>query len=139
MITTLLIAYSCCGCSNTSYDIPYDANSSISGFNVVSQKNDVTEMFADDLCVVTKDITDSISADTTDSGTALLFSVNDAEILYSQNAHARMSPASLTKVLTALVALKHATPDMVLTASKNIYIDEPGAQLCGIKPGDSMT
>ena len=96
-------------------------------------------MFAENLCVATKDINDTQIADTSDSGTAILFDVNNAEIIYSENAHARLSPASLTKVLTALVALKHATPDTVLTASKNIYIDEPGAQLCGIKPGDSMT
>lgn len=127
------------GCGNTSYEIPYDANSTTSGFNVVTQKNDVTSMFAENLCVSTKDIVDSKIADTTDSGTAILFSVNDAKIIYSENAHARLSPASLTKVLTAIVALKHATPDTVLTASNNIYIDEPGAQLCGIKPGDSMT
>lgn len=139
IIAMLLVACSLSGCGATSYDIPYDANSTISGFNVVTQKNDVTGMFAQNLCISTKDITDPLIADTTDSGTAILFDVNNAEIIYSENAHSRLSPASLTKVLTALVALKHATPDTVLTASNNIYIDEPGAQLCGIKPGDSMT
>ena len=139
LILVCSFSLTCSGCGNTSYEIPYDANSTVSGFNVVTQKNDITSMFAENLCVSTRDITDSQMADTSDSGTAILFSVNDAKILYSENAHARLSPASLTKVLTAIVALKHATPDTVLTASNNIYIDEPGAQLCGIKPGDSMT
>lgn len=136
---TLCIMYCLSGCGDTSYDVPYEVNSTNSGFNVVTQKNDVTGMFAEKLCVSTKDVADPLMADTLDSGTAILFDVNNAKIIYSENAHARLSPASLTKVLTALVALKHATPDTVLTASKNIYIDEPGAQLCGIKPGDSMT
>ncbi len=136
---TFLIICNLSGCGGTSYDIPYDANSANSGFNVVTHKNDVTSMFAENLCVSIEDVTDPLIADTTDSGTAILFDVNNAKIIYSENAHARLSPASLTKVLTALVALKHATPDTVLTASNNIYIDEPGAQLCGIKPGDSMT
>ena len=135
----LCLVYCLVGCSDTSYDVPYEINSTNSGFNVVHQKNDVTDMFAEDLCVSTKDISDSQIANTSDSGAAILYDVNNAEIIYSENAHARLSPASLTKVLTALVALKHATPDTVLTASANLYIDEPGAQLCGIKPGDSMT
>ena len=127
------------GCSQNDYSLPYDGNSSVSGFNVISGNNNTATFFAEDLCVSTNDITDSEMADTTDSGCAILFDINNAEVLYSENAHIRLSPASLTKMLTAIVALKHATPDTILTASDNIYIDEPGAQLCGIKPGDTMT
>lgn len=127
-------------CGNTSYELPFDANSKVSVFNVVNgQKSDVIPLYATDLCVSDKQIIDSDFANTEDSGTAILFDVLNSEVLYSSNAHDRMSPASLTKVLMALVALKNATPDTVLTASDKIYIDEPGAQLCGIKPGDTMT
>lgn len=139
LLYTVTFALTFTGCGKSSYEIPYEATGSVSGFNVITQTGDVTGMFAEKLCVSTRDITDPRIADTTDSGTAILFSVNDAKIIYSENAHAQLAPASLTKVLTALVALKNAPPDKVLTASQNIYIDEPGAQLCGIKPGDSMT
>lgn len=131
---------SLCACGNTSYELPYDANSSVSGFNVISnEKNDVITLFAKDLCVSNSQVNNSSIADTSDSGTAILYDIQNSNIIYSENAHVQLSPASLTKVLTALVALKHATPDTVLTASENIYIDEPGAQLCGLKPGDTMT
>lgn len=50
-----------------------------------------------------------------------------------------MNPASLTKVMTALVALKRGNRDDVLTASSNVKINESGAQVCGLEPGDVMT
>ena len=50
-----------------------------------------------------------------------------------------MYPASLTKVMTALVALQNASPDTVLTATDSVKITESGAQLCGLKAGDTMT
>lgn len=129
-----------CGCGNTPYELPYDADSAVSGFNVVADgKSDITEAFAANLCVSTENITDVSFANTEDTGSAILFDMNNAEVLYSQNAHDRLSPASLTKVLTALVALKHATPDTVLTATEAVYVNESGAQLCGLKPGDTMT
>ncbi|MBQ7775338.1 MAG: D-alanyl-D-alanine carboxypeptidase [Lachnospiraceae bacterium] len=128
------------GCGNTAYELPYDANSAVSGFNVIADgKSDVADSFAQNLCITNKDLVDAAFANTEDAGSAILFDLNNSEVLYSQNAHERLSPASLTKVLTALVALKHATPDTVLTATDAVYVDESGAQLCGIKPGDTMT
>ena len=70
---------------------------------------------------------------------AVLFDVNNKKVLYSKNAHERLYPASLTKVMTALVALQNASPDTVLTATDSVKITESGAQLCGLKAGDTMT
>lgn len=129
-----------CGCGNTAYELPYDANSAVSGFNVVADgKSDTAAAFAANLCISTQDVVDAAFANTEDTGSAILFDVNNAKVLYSQNAHEKLSPASLTKVLTALVALKYATPDTMLTATDAVYVSESGAQLCGLKPGDTMT
>ncbi len=131
---------SLCGCGNTVYELPYDANSAISGFNVVSDgKSDTVGVFAQNLCISTGDIIDSTMANTENAGSAMLFDVNNMEVLYSKEAHVKRSPASLTKILMAVVALKHGTPDMILTASNAVLIDEAGAQRCGIEPGDTMT
>lgn len=140
MIITILLLFSLTSCGNTSYELPFEGNSKVSGFNVVSdQKSNMIPLFATNLCISDKQVTDSTFANTDDCGTAILFDINNSEVLYSSHAHEQMSPASLTKVLMALVALKNATPDTVLTASDQIFIDEQGAQLCGIKPGDTMT
>lgn len=98
----------------------------------------VAETFAADLCVVDKDITNP-EVSLSDVASAALFEVTGLETLYAKNANEQLDPASLTKVMTALVALKHGSPEQLLTASDNVLITEPGAQLCGIKPGDTMT
>ncbi len=140
ILMVILCGLSLTACGNTPYELPFDANSKVSGFNVVSnEKTDVIPLFAKDLCISDKQIADPEFANTEDSGTAILFDISNSEVMYSSHAHDKMSPASLTKVLMALVALKNATPDTVLTASEDLCIDEQGAQLCGIKPGDSMT
>ena len=134
------LIFSLCGCGNTAYELPYDANSAVSGFNVVMDgKSDIAAPFAQNLCISAADYTDAAFANTEDTGSAILFDLTNAEVLYSENAHEKLSPASLTKVLTALVALKHATPDTILTATEAVYVNESGAQLCGLKPGDTMT
>lgn len=120
--------------------MPYDVNSKISGFNVVSGRDPgIVEAFAADLCVVTDDVADHRDVDVSTAKAAVLFDVKENEVIYSKNAHERLHPASLTKVLTALVALKNASTDTVLTASANVNITESGAQLCGLKSGDTMT
>ena len=65
--------------------------------------------------------------------------MNEKNVIYSKNPHEILHPASLTKVMTALVALKYGNPNQVLTATNVINIDEKGAQLCGLKVGDTMT
>ncbi len=128
------------GCGKLQYDMAYNVNSKVSGFNVVTgQNSERVEAFAADLCVVTDDILDDENVDMSQATAAVLFDVNQKEVIYSKNAHERLHPASLTKVMTALVALKNAPLDKVLTATSAVNITESGAQLCGLKSGDTMT
>ena len=49
-IMSILIALSLSACGNTSYELPFDANSKVSGFNVVTgEKSDVVPLFAKEL------------------------------------------------------------------------------------------
>jgi len=128
------------GCGKIKYDMPYDPDANVSTFHFFSGQNaDRAETFAEDLCVVTGDYQNDNSVDMSQATAAVLFDVNEKEVIYSKNPHERLHPASLTKVMTALVALKNASPDMVLTATSSVTITESGAQLCGLKPGDYMT
>ena len=128
------------GCGNISYTFPYNVNSNVSSFNVLAGTGTgKADAFASDLCVVTEDRMGDGSVDMTQASAAVLFDVNNREVLYSKNAHERLYPASLTKVMTALVALKNASLDTVLTATDSVKINESGAQLCGLKSGDTMT
>lgn len=126
------------GCSS-GYSMPYDSNYQVSSFKLV-QTDDIRTAtpFAADLCVADKDISNP-DVTLTDVGAAALFDLNNLDTLYAKNVNKQVHPASLTKIMTALVALKHSSPDQVFTASENVIITESGAQLCGLKPGDSMT
>lgn len=127
------------GCGQASYDIPYAANSEVSSFRIVNleEERGVAEPFASDLCVVDTDTGNGGIVIT--ASAAGLFDVNQKDTIYAKNVHEKLYPASLTKVMTALVALKHGSSDMMLTATSNVRILESGAQVCGIKEGDQMT
>lgn len=127
------------GCGNIEYTMPYTTDMNVSTYDVLSsQKANTAETFAANLCVVTEDVT-SADVDMSQAFSAALFDVNQKEVLFSKNAHEQVHPASLTKVMTALVALKYGSLDQVLVASPAVNITESGAQLCGLKSGDSMT
>lgn len=137
----MLMAVLCCtGCGKASYDMPYMASSEVSSFRIVNTEvsNDLADSFADSLCVVDADIS-SGDVDMSRASGAALFDLNRKETLYAKNVHEKFYPASLTKVLTALVAIKHGSVDMKLTASANVRNLESGAQVCGVKEGDQMT
>lgn len=140
-ISAVLLAGILCmtGCGSTKYDMPYSSQNSVSSYQLLNVANQETiEPFAANLCVAAKDIpAQGISLP--DVGAAALFDCKNLETLYAKNVNNQMNPASLTKVMTALVALKHGSPDDVLVASENVKITESGAVLCGLKPGDKMT
>lgn len=135
----LTSAFLLTGCGQASYNMPYTADSEVSSFRIVNVEEEqrVASAFASDLCVVSADISAADLEITASS--AGLFDINNKNTIYAKNVHEKLYPASLTKIMTALVALKHGTSDMMLTATANVKILESGAQVCGIKEGDRMT
>ncbi|MCR5595013.1 MAG: serine hydrolase [Lachnospiraceae bacterium] len=135
----VIISTSLCGCG-TKYSNPYTIHNSVSAYNVGVMEEEASTFpaFAEDLCVVSGNVNTG-DLQLGSAVAASLFDLNNKETLYTKNPNAQMHPASLTKIMTALVAMKYAQPDLMLTASENVKIDEPGAQLMGLKPGDQMT
>lgn len=127
------------GCGQAQYDMPYTTDSEVSSFRIVNLEEDrgIAAPFASDLCVVNTNIEEADIGIT--ASAAGLFDINKKETIYAKNVHEKLYPASLTKVMTALVALKHGSSDMLLTATPNVKILESGAQVCGINAGDQMT
>lgn len=127
------------GCGSVKYDMPYEEQGSVSSYQLINIANRETlEPFAKELCVAAGDVTaGGLNFETLEA--AALFDTKNLDTLYAKNIHNQLHPASLTKVMTALVALKYGSPDDIYTASDNVLITESGAVLCGIKPGDKMT
>lgn len=136
MIFSLLLS----GCGQQSYDMAYTVKPEISSFRVVDTGNEspTAQPFAAGLCVVSSDILNG-DLDMSKASGAALFDVTNKNTIYAKNVHEKLYPASLTKVMTILVALKNGSTDMLLTASANVKIQESGAQVCGLKEGDQMT
>ena len=96
-----------------------------------------SDAFASDLCVVTDEA--SYDPDFVTSQAAALFDMDDREVLYSKDVFERMYPTSITKIMTALVAIKEGDLKSRVLVTDDAVITEPGATLCGIEPGDTLT
>lgn len=140
LIILIVISFIFCGCSTPNITVPYKINSDISAFSIVTQSDDIKmDSFASNLCVGNANITRNTAVNMTEATSAALFDVNNSNIIYGKNMHERLAPASLTKVLTALVALDYGNLDDVITVTKDVNITESGATLCGLKEGDTLT
>ena len=123
------------GCGGTdSYLLPYQVDRTVR----TATGEDVADAFASSYCVVNTDVTDG-TVETPGNVCAGLFDLNARETLFSFRVHDRRNPASLTKVMTALVALKYGTPDQMLTATEAVNIDEDNVTRLEVWPGDQMT
>lgn len=95
--------------------------------------------FAQSLCVVDGDV-EAIEADTSEALAACFFNLDTREVLYAKNVYERCYPASTTKIMTALVALKHGDLEAKTTVSKDaITFQESGVSTAKLKEGDSLT
>jgi len=135
VIISSLMMSACSG----SIGLPFDPDSGASTFNISSGSTfDQVKPFAADICV-TENNYDELTLHIDESEAGGLFDATSHETVYAKNVHKQLNPASLTKVMTAYVALKYGHLDDTLTASSNVLITESGAQLLGIKEGDKMT
>ena len=141
LVAVLMLACVLTGCTSKKYTFTYNTESSVSSFqmteNVMAQQAD---LFAEQLCVASSDVTEGTSVDMSQASSAGLFDLNNRQVLYAKSIHERLYPASITKVMTALVALKYGNPeDMITVSAVSAGITESGAQLCGLKTGDNLT
>lgn len=67
--------------------------------------------------------------------TAVLYCIEDDEILYGYNVNGRMAPASITKLLTAATALKYMEIDDEITVGTELELVKEGSSLCFIRSG----
>ncbi|SFB67844.1 D-alanyl-D-alanine carboxypeptidase family protein [Butyrivibrio sp. YAB3001] len=129
----LICSVNVTGCASLTFDAKYSVGS-------FSKENSVGTYptYASDLCVANTDINTS-ELSLSENVSAGLFDLTKKETLFAQNVNERVMPASLTKVMTAYVALKYGSLDQMLVAGKDVYVNESGAQKINLKEGDRMT
>ena len=69
----------------------------------------------------------------------VLYDISAKSLMYEKNGDELCAPASLTKLMTAIVALETASLDTVITAGNELYLLDPESSRAGIYIGHQMT
>ncbi|WP_455716752.1 D-alanyl-D-alanine carboxypeptidase family protein [Anaerosporobacter sp.] len=141
LVSSLLVLLSLTGCSSsTDALMKYsEINSDVVGYTTsIDTVDEYANLYGENLCVIPlksdKGGDGNLAAEAT-----LLVNNSDNELLYADNIYEKLYPASITKVMTALVTLKNADLSDTVTVSYNAsHITEVGASLCGLQEGDKI-
>jgi len=68
-----------------------------------------------------------------------LFQIDEAEVIYADNIHEKLYPASTTKILTAYLALKYGDLDDMVTVSENAAGVPLDSSRAGLRAGDQLS
>ncbi len=117
--------------------IPFDKTSTVYGFGDALSMSGTADSFASGLCVSDDNVnTDAI---TITSASAGLFDTTSLSVMYGKDMFTERSEASLTKIMTALVALENGNLDDQVTVTDTAADIEYGSSVCGISTGDVLS
>ena len=86
------------------------------------------------------EVTNEPSLPVVNAEAAILMDAQTGEVLYEKNSHEKLSPASITKLMTALLAIENLKPTDVITFSEDaIYSIEPGSSSLAARVGEQIT
>lgn len=136
LVISIILSFGCVACSNSDISLSYDTYKDMQTETFADRK---ATSFANDLCVVNGNVTKNTDVDLEEQVAAGLFDVKNREVIYAKNIHERLHPASLTKIMTAVVALKYGNTEDVITVSDRANKLETGATMCGLREGDHLT
>lgn len=137
-VLSIIVVFLLGGCQKYSdhffsYDDTFSSSSYDSGDNLSTH-----DFFAKDLVIIPKD--DVILDYSLESEAALSVDNTNLQVLYSKNAYGQVYPASLTKLATALVALRRGELTDTVTIGYNAtHLGDPHAKTCGFVEGDQIT
>lgn len=117
--------------------LPYNMTDSVLGTGNSVMSQNVEDSFAKELCVSQGDT--NLDAAALDSYAAGLFDLNGKRTVYAKDIFTKRSPASITKIMTALVALKYGNLDDLVTVTPTVKNIEFGSSVCDIKEGDVLS
>lgn len=136
ILTATVILLSGCGKSASLADA-YSFEERESYMNSSQETDLYVPLFSSDLCVISGETQDRDALLTAESGA--LFNISDHSVIYSKNAYEKLYPASITKVMTAIIALEEGNLSDQVTVTDASVITESGASLAGILPGDVLS
>lgn len=115
----------------------YDKTNAVFGIGKLPLENGVADSFASDLCVSSVDV--PLEGFSLDAESAALFDESEGQVVYAKALHEKRYPASLTKIMTTLVALKYGNLDDMVTVGEECKDIEYGSSVCEIHVGDHFS
>lgn len=107
---------------------------------LAAKENMRTESFAQKLCVSSQGNVDCIkNAQLEEGQKGLLFSLSNHKVLYASGIYDKVYPASITKIMTAMLALQSGKLNDTVTITQDNVTLEDGSQVCGFVAGDQVT
>lgn len=104
-----------------------------------SDRLQLASAFASDLCVSPASQNPDGLAMTSLSQKALLFNLDTNTVMFSQGIYDRAYPASITKIMTAMLAIKYGNMEDEVVITKTDVTLEEGSQMSGMAEGDITT
>ncbi len=144
MKTKLILLIFCCAmilCSCQTSSIllnPYSQVELLQSSDVLTNvEPQFSHGFASNLSVI--DLETAHSGNIITASSALLVSTDTNEALYYKDVYKQIAPASLTKLMTALMVLKYGNlNDTITFTPEMLAVNNPEAQMCGFVAGDSI-
>ena len=118
-------------------DLPFDPFRPVYGYSQGIDEGGTSALMAEDLCVSAGD--QNVTARSLEAYSAGLFDINSAEVMYAKDMFAKRSPASITKLMTALLTIRYGNLDEIITVTPVVKDIEYGSSVCDIHEGDVLT
>lgn len=141
VLAGLLTAITLFGCKKETgtlsnpYQMEENENAAIYGDTPLSY----SDGFSKKIAVIGKDAVNSEGSENIKSEAALLIDATTGDVIFQKNPHKREYPASTTKVLTSLIAIKYGDTSAVRKVGEEVIIKEDNVILCDFRQGDLIS
>ncbi len=126
------------GCSKSKELLAFHDDAA--GMTAIDNRLTQADYFSEDLVTITEKDNTGDAEELAGSGSGLLINITDQKLLYAENVYDRLYPASLTKLMTALMVLQYGElTDQVTISYAASHIAEGGVKLCGFEEGDVIS
>ena len=116
----------------------YDVSDELYGTHGAEIADQKAASFASSLCVSSQNVgLEGVSLGKNTKGA--LFDLDHGKVLFAQGMHERAYPASITKIMTGILAVKYGNMEDVITVPENALNLEEGSTEIGFQPGDQIT
>jgi D-alanyl-D-alanine carboxypeptidase len=138
LLSVILVMAFLCGCKKEEGTMSNEYTVTIDNNNDVYAEVPLTytEGFASDIAVIGENDFNTEGSEALHSESALLIDASTGKVLFMKNPHKKQYPASTTKVLTSLIALKYGDKSSVRKVGDEVIINESNVILCDYRMGD---